>query len=145
MPVAALASGFGAGFSPFAPGTAGSLVGVALYALVHDWHWSLYIALTLFITTAGIPICGRAEKIFGEKDSRKIVIDEIAGQLIALFAVPFSIFEVTAAFLLFRLFDIFKPFPKIEELRGGFGVMMDDVAAGFIALFALHGFLFLFR
>lgn len=144
-PVVILATGFGSGYSPFASGTAGSVVGVAIYCLIHDWHWAAYLFFTTVVTLVGIPIATRAEKIFNQKDSGKIVIDEIAGQLIALFMVPFTPVAIGAGFLLFRIFDVWKPGPirALEKLGGGRGVMMDDVGAGLIALAVLQLALYL--
>ncbi len=142
--VVLLATGFGAGFSPVASGTAGSIVGVALFLLINGWSLPAYLAFTAFIFAVGVPISTRAETIFGEKDSGKIVIDEIAGQLLTLFAVPLSLFGVLGGFLLFRLFDIVKPFKKLEDMRGGIGVMIDDFAAGLFAMAVLQFLLFMF-
>jgi phosphatidylglycerophosphatase A len=142
-PVLALATGFGSGFSPVASGTAGSLVGVAIFVLVHHWSWQAYAAFTAAVFIVGIPVSTRAEAIFGEKDSGKIVIDEIAGQLVALFAVPFSLPAVAAGFLLFRFFDIAKPFFRpLEKAPGGAGIMLDDLMAGFFTLAVLQAFLY---
>lgn len=129
-----LATGFHSGYSPFAPGTMGSVVGVLIFCLIYNSPF--YIPITLAVTLAGIPIAGRAEQIFGNKDDKRIVIDEVAGQLIALYAVPFAVVPVALGFGLFRLFDIWKVWPirRLEKMGGGFGVMMDDVAAGFFAL-----------
>ena len=133
-----LATGFFSGYSPVAPGTAGSLVGIALFCLLHGSPY--YLAITVAIALLGIPISTRAEKILAEKDSQKIVIDEVAGQLIALYMAPFTVLHVAAGFALFRLFDIAKPGPvkRAEKLPGGFGVMMDDVLAGLFALAILQ-------
>lgn len=139
-----LATGFGSGYFPVASGTAGSAVGVAFFWLIHGLPWFVYLALTICVVVAGIPISTRAEKIFGEKDSGKIVIDEIAGQLIALFGAPFTFWPVVGGFLLFRLFDIWKPFRRVENLPGGLGVMLDDVLAGLCALAVLQTLLLIF-
>ena len=145
-PVLAAATGFGSGYSPIASGTAGSLVGVAIFYFIHDLSWPAYLAVTGAITAIGIPISTRAEKIFGQKDSGKIVIDEIAGQLIALFAVPFTLPAVAAGFFLFRFFDIIKPgFRRLEKLKGGLGIMIDDVMAGLLALGLLQLALYHYR
>lgn len=142
-PVLAVATGLGSGYSPIASGTAGSVVGVAIYLLIHHWPWQAYLAFTAAVVIVGIPVSTRAEKIFGEKDSGKIVIDEIAGQLIALFSVPFSIPAVAAGFFLFRFFDIAKPFIRpLEKIGGGAGIMLDDVAAGLMALAVIQAYLF---
>jgi phosphatidylglycerophosphatase A len=128
------ATAFYSGYSPKAPGTMGSLVGVLIFCLIHGSPY--YVAITLAITLVGIPIAGRAEKLIGEKDARQIVIDEVAGQLIALYLVPLALVPVALGFGLFRLFDIWKPWPvgRMEKLPGGYGVMTDDVAAGIFAL-----------
>ncbi len=135
-----LATGFYSGYSPVAPGTAGSAVGVGAYFLLRPFGWPAYTAVTLIITLLGIWISGRAETLFGQKDSKHIVIDEIAGQLIALFMAPATWWGVLAGFGLFRLFDIVKfwPISAFEKLKGGAGVMLDDVAAGLLALLALQ-------
>ena len=77
--------------------------------------------------------------MFGEKDSGKIVIDEICGVLTTMFLVPFTWPNLLAGFLLFRFFDIAKPVPGLERLPGGWGVMLDDIAAGIISCLILHG------
>ncbi len=138
-PLLALATGLGSGFSPVAPGTAGSFVGLGLFLLVSDFEILFYLLFTAAVTLAGIPISSHAEKFFGEKDSQKIVLDEIAGILITFIAVPAEPLFVIAGFLLFRFFDIWKPFKRLEKLQGGLGVMMDDVAAGIYACVVLHG------
>ena len=129
-----LATGLFSGYSPFAPGTAGSLVGVLMFCLAHDSPF--YLPITMAVFLAGVPVAGRAEALFGQKDDKRIVIDEVAGQLIALYASPFALAPVACGFLLFRLFDIWKVWPirRLEEMPGGMGVMMDDVAAGIFAL-----------
>ncbi|GMT42611.1 MAG: phosphatidylglycerophosphatase A [bacterium] len=143
--VVVLATGFGAGYSPVASGTAGSIVGVALFLLINGWSWPAYMAFTVIIFAVGVIVSTRAEAIFGEKDSGKIVIDEIAGQLVALFTVPLTVYTVCGGFLLFRLFDITKPFFRpLEKLKGGMGVMIDDLAAGLLALAVLKTLLLIF-
>ncbi len=134
------ATGFYSGYSSVAPGTAGSAVGVAAYFLLRPLGWPAYAAVTLAVTLAGIWISGRAETLFGQKDSKHIVIDEIAGQLIALFMAPPAWWAILAGFGLFRLFDITKfwPISTFEKLKGGAGVMLDDVAAGLLALAVLQ-------
>jgi len=128
------ATGFFSGYSPWAPGTAGSLVGVLVFCFIHDSPY--YLPITLAVILVGIPIAGRAERILGQKDAKQIVIDEVAGQLVALYLAPLALLPVACGFLLFRLFDIWKPGPvgRLEKLPGGYGVMMDDVGAGIFAL-----------
>jgi len=149
LPVVLLASGFGSGFSPFAPGTFGSLVGVAIFLFISGLDTLPYLAVIIAITIIGIPISSRAEAIFGKKDSGKIVIDEIAGQLITYFPILGMSFTgetvplilLLSGFLLFRFFDIVKPPPvkSFENLKGGAGVMLDDVVAGLYALISVYG------
>ncbi|MDR0989593.1 MAG: phosphatidylglycerophosphatase A [Prevotellaceae bacterium] len=132
-----IGSGFGSGFSPFAPGTAGALLATGLW-----WVLALFLseagllwttaALVLVFTVAGIWATDRLIPFWGDDPSR-VVVDEMVGVWIALLAVPAgSLMYGAAAFVLFRLFDIFKPLGirRMERLPGGVGVMMDDVLAG---------------
>jgi phosphatidylglycerophosphatase A len=137
----AIALGGGAGLSPFAPGTCGSVVGVAVYfAAAHLLTPTrieslvFLIVLNIVVFAVGVWASGRACEITGLKDPQKVVIDEVSGQLIALVPAALSpaLVPIIAAFALFRLFDIFKPYPirKLESLPGGLGVMADDALAG---------------
>ena len=130
-----IATGAYAGYIPFAPGTLGSLWGLFFYYLLLDLPPFLYILITLFLFFFGAKISARAEIIYGKKDDPKIVIDEIMGMMVALIFIPKSIELIIAAFLLFRIFDIFKlkPVRNLEKIKGGIGVMADDLLAGFIA------------
>lgn len=138
-----VATGLGAGLSRFAPGTIGALEGVAIYLatillrLGNVEHLVLLVALDVLVFALGVWASERLCRMLGVKDPSRAVVDEISGQLIALTPLAFahSWRGVVAGFALFRLFDIFKPFPirKLERLRGGYGVMMDDVLAGVYA------------
>jgi phosphatidylglycerophosphatase A len=146
--VTILATAAGAGYAPVAPGTFGSAVGVALYAplsVLNPLLFALTVTAMLFL---GIWAADEAERVFGVKDDGRIVIDEVVGQLIAL--APLLVFAEPAAtrslpllgagFLLFRLFDIWKPGPvgwAERRFAGGAGVMLDDVVAGALAGLAL--------
>jgi phosphatidylglycerophosphatase A len=123
----AIASGGGAGYSPVAPGTAGSLVAA--------------IALWFIPFSLGTWAAQRVETVTGHKDPGVIVIDEFAGMMLSVMFLPRTLGVFTSAFLLFRLFDIWKPFPARESqaLRGGFGVMVDDLIAGAYTLVLLMG------
>ena len=136
-PVCLLAFGFGAGLSPKAPGTLGTLVAIPLYGwIAAQTSLTAYLGVTLALFLAGIWICSRCERIIGVEDHSGIVWDEIVGFFITMIAVPFSIKTVIAGFLLFRLFDIWKPWPirlLDRRLHGGLGIMLDDVLAGFYA------------
>ena len=131
-----LASGFYAGYSPLAPGTAGSLVGVLAYLLLQNLSNAAYITIVILIALSGIYLSGKAEDIYQVKDSRYIVIDEIAGMLITFIFLPKGINFLFAGFVSFRIFDILKPFPIgliDRRLEGGWGIMLDDVLAGVYA------------
>jgi phosphatidylglycerophosphatase A len=130
-----VATGAGSGYAPIAPGTAGSVVGLLLYWLViglpRPGFW-VVIALTLAVGTWAAE---RAERIFERRDDGRITVDEVAGMLISLAALPVRPEVAVTAFFLFRIFDIVKPWPAraCERLRGGVGVMADDVVAGIYA------------
>jgi len=123
------ASGFGTGYSPFASGTVGTLVGVAIYYFL-PVKYVILVAVIIFIF--GVYISTAAEKIYKKKDSGKIVIDEIAGYLFSMAFLPKSMYFAVAGFFFFRLYDVWKPSPAREsqDLKGGWGVMTDDLIAG---------------
>ena len=134
----------GVGYLPLAPGTFGSLVGVGLFLLfARVLTGGPLVAVVLFLivafTVVGTWAATRTEQLSGRKDPGKVVVDEVAGQLIALF--PLTLFTrwstaaVIVSFILFRFFDIVKPYPanRLQELNGGAGVMFDDLVAGVYA------------
>ena len=128
-----LAAGLGAGYLPLVPGSWGSLLGLAVtWFLVPASLWSVLIWVVILLL--GAIVSGKAEKDFGQ-DARPIVIDEILGMGLALLLVPKRIVYYVIAFVLFRLFDIVKPFParQAERLPSGWGVMADDLVAGVYA------------
>ena len=136
---------FGAGFLPGGPGTWASLVTAALwYVAVRGTHLSSawLIVSTLIaagvVTLVGVPAASAVERESGKQDPGHVVIDEVAGQLTALIFTPVEVWHVLLAFALFRFFDILKPPPvrQLEQLHGGLGIMVDDVAAGIYALLA---------
>jgi len=141
----AIATGLGAGFVPIAPGTVGALEGVAIYLAINALDlgkWSSLVLLSILnviLFAIGVWASNRTCAMTGLKDPRLIVIDEVSGQLIALTPLALmpslSIKAVVIGFLLFRLFDIYKPYPirKLERLHGGLGVMADDALAGVYA------------
>jgi phosphatidylglycerophosphatase A len=133
----------GVGYLPLMPGTFGSLVGVGIFLLLP--RIGIAIAILAF-TAAGIWASSRTEELLGRKDPGKIVVDEVAGQLIALVPLAFvkwSMITVMVSFILFRFFDIVKPYPanKLQELKGGMGVMFDDLVAGAYAAIIVTGVL----
>ena len=136
-----IATAGGVGFVPKAPGTAGSLVGVLFYLFIEGLQAGAYYPhVIIFVLIAGIWASSRVEHLYGH-DSQRIVIDEVAGQMITFGWAGFhlSVPYIAVGFGLFRLFDIVKPFPvrRLEGLRGGFGVVADDVGAGLYAMLAL--------
>lgn len=127
-----IAQGAYSGRIPIAPGTAGTVVGVLLYLLVRDLSSLWYGAVCVGVTLLGTWAAGYADCILRAKDSPSIVIDEIAGFLVAMFLIPFAWGSVAAGFILFRFFDILKPWPlkRLQDVPGGPGVMLDDIGAG---------------
>jgi len=142
-----ISQGAYAGKIPVAPGTAGTVVGVLIYLSMKALAPLPYLVLCTLICLGGAWVAGRAEIMLGRKDSPSIVIDEIAGYLIAMFLVPTGWWFVAAGFLLFRFFDIMKPYPlkRFEKAPGGAGVMLDDIGAGIYTNLVLQSVVFLFR
>jgi phosphatidylglycerophosphatase A len=130
-----LASGFGSGLLPVAPGTFGTLAGVPICLLCLPLPWVLRLTIVLALTALSVYIAGRAEEIYQKKDDQRIVIDEIIGFQVAMLPVAITGLHLGVAFVLFRLFDILKPFPlnNLQRLPGGWGVVLDDVGAGIYA------------
>ena len=131
----------GTGFSPIASGTVGTLGAIPFYLALVRLSLPIYLLSTLAFTLFACWASGHAEEIFAEKDSGKIVIDEVAGYLVTMIAVPLSWQGVVAGFFLFRLFDIVKPQPARwfdRSLKNGYGVVLDDIAAGLYACAATH-------
>lgn len=133
-----LATAGGAGYSPVAPGTVGSALTVAILWLV-PFSPSGVIAFCVIVTLAGTWAAGRAERVLGSKDPGAIVIDEVAGMTLSVLAFPLTLPTLAVGFVLFRVFDIVKPFPAgvSQRARGGLGVMVDDLIAGLYSLAAL--------
>jgi len=132
------ATGAGSGYSPVAPGTVGSAVGLALWWMARDLPGPAYLALVAAVTAGGVWAAHRAEAIFGTRDDGRITIDEVAGMLLSLALVPTTASPLlvgVTGFVLFRIFDITKPPPALrgESLPGGLGVMADDVVAALYA------------
>jgi phosphatidylglycerophosphatase A len=141
QPSVLLATGFGAGLSPVAPGTVGSLVGVLFYMAMVGLPIPVYLSLVLALGVAGVWLCGQAGRRLGVTDHPGIVWDEIVGLLIAMTGTPPSWQGIVLGFAFFRLFDILKPWPvgSIDRrVDGGLGVMLDDVMAGLYALACLQ-------
>jgi len=130
-----LATGLGAGYSPVAPGTAGSLVGLALFWAVHHLSLPGQAAATAVLFAAGVSAAAHVARRVGVEDPGLVVADEIVGMWVSLLGLPLSPVTAAAAFVLFRVLDVFKPYPArdLERLPGGWGIMCDDVMAGVYA------------
>jgi phosphatidylglycerophosphatase A len=137
-----MAFGFGAGKIPAAPGTFGTLIGIPVYLLLQPLSLLMYAVAVLALFGLGIWLCHVTEKDLGVHDHPGIVWDEIVGYLITMFMAPNGWVWIVLGFALFRLFDIWKPFPirQIERrIQGGLGNMLDDALAGFYSLAVLQG------
>lgn len=140
-PIHFLAYGFGTGLMPFAPGTFGSLVGVALFWFMAPMAAGPYAALVVVMFVAGIYICGTTANDVGAVDPGFIVYDEVVGFLVAMYLMPADWRWIAAGFVIYRVFDIWKPFPihNVEHVLGlGSGIMADDVIAGIYTLIILQ-------
>jgi phosphatidylglycerophosphatase A len=126
-----VATGAFSGYAPIAPGSAGSLVGLALYLLLPDAPIHLWIAGLLFLFAVGVRVSTDAETAWG-KDPGCVVIDEIVGFGVTVALLPKSVPVTVAGFFVFRVLDVLKPPParRLEQLHNGWGVMLDDVVAG---------------
>jgi phosphatidylglycerophosphatase A len=146
-PIHFLAFGLGSGASPKAPGTAGTLAAVPLWYLLAQTPLAMYLLLVLLAFVIGIWLCGRTSRDLGVHDHGGIVWDEFVGYWITMIAVPVDWVWALAGFILFRLFDILKPWPigpVDKRVHGGLGIMLDDVLAGVMAAAVLHGLIWLF-
>ena len=145
-PLHFIALGFGTGLIPKAPGTAGTLAALPLFYGLMQLPQSGQFALTALFFLLGIPICQKAGKALGAADHGSIVWDEIVAMLLVLEFTPRNLWWWMAAFMLFRLFDIWKPFPIRyfdETLKGGFGVMFDDLLAAVYAILCVEALLWM--
>jgi phosphatidylglycerophosphatase A len=135
------ATWFGTGFAPVASGTVGTLGAIPLYLALAKLTLPLYLLSTVALTVFACWVADRAGVEFGEHDSGKIVIDEVAGYLVTMAGVPPSWQGVLVGFFMFRLFDVTKPQPARyfdRSVQNGYGVVLDDVCAGVYACIATH-------
>jgi len=140
-PIQFLALGFGSGLAPKAPGTFGTLAAIPLYLLLSQLAALPYAILVIIMTIAGFYICGKAAEDVGVHDHPAIVWDEFVGFFITMFMIPVSWQSILVGFILFRFFDIVKPWPISfvdKKVAGGFGIMIDDVLAGCFALIIMQ-------
>jgi len=141
-PVQLLAFGFGSGLSKKAPGTMGTLATIPLYYCLIQFCADFYLPVLLVVVISGVWICGKAAEEIGVHDHGGIVWDEVAGYLLTMYWVTFSWQNVLIGFVFFRLFDIAKPWPinwLDSKVKGGFGIMVDDLLAGLMAAACLYG------
>lgn len=135
-----LGTGFGLGYSPIAPGTAGSILAALVAFFVIKGNAPYLIIATVVVFTIGVTASSYIEKERETKDPSLVVIDEIVGMWISVFFIPYVWWDFLIAFALFRFFDVMKPFPanNLQKLHGGLGIMIDDVIAGVYALISTH-------
>ena len=141
-PVHLFAFGFGSGLSPYAPGTFGTLIAIPIVLFVMQFGLVAHLAFAIFASCFGVYVCGESARRLGVHDHPGIVWDEITGFAFTMLLVPVQIYWVLAGFALFRLLDIWKPWPIREadhSLRGGLGIMLDDILAGIFAAAILLG------
>ncbi|WMS86675.1 phosphatidylglycerophosphatase A family protein [Pleionea litopenaei] len=135
-PVYLMAFGFGSGLAPKAPGTFGTLVAVPLFWWLADFHWAVLVSCIIVMTAVGVFLCGETARALHKHDHPGIVWDEIVGYLIAMLPLAKDWRAVVIGFILFRFFDIVKPFPiglADRHVKGGLGIMLDDIIAGLMA------------
>jgi len=130
-----IATGLGSGYSPWAPGTAGSLVGLLLFVPLAHAPLAAQLAATALVFTVGVWAATATARRTGLKDPGLVVVDEIAGMWVTLLLMPFTLEVAVVAFFAFRVMDIVKPYPArdLEQLPEGWGIMADDVMAGVYA------------
>lgn len=141
-PVHFLALGGGSGLASFMPGTFGTLAALPFVAIagLYTPLW-MFVAITFLMSVVGVHLCGQTAKDMGVHDDSSIVWDEFAGMFVAMIAVPISWQSLLAGFVLFRIFDIAKPWPigRLDrKVHGGLGIMVDDILAGVYALILMH-------
>lgn len=131
-PIYFIAFGFGTGLMSIAPGTWGTLAAMPLYLLMINAHWSIYLLWTALAFALGVWVSDRVTEDLGVHDYKGIVWDEVVGYLLTMFLAPKGISWMLIGFILFRIFDIWKPQPirMIDQrVQGGLGIMLDDVLA----------------
>ncbi|MGA1842680.1 MAG: phosphatidylglycerophosphatase A [bacterium] len=135
-----MATGLGLGYLPICPGSFGSFGAIGVYFLLLKLTPPFHLGIIILVFLLGVLISKQAEVVWKKKDPKEVVIDEIVGYLITMGLLPFNLIKAPAGFLLFRMFDILKPFPirRIERIEGGWGIMLDDAIAGLYAALILR-------
>lgn len=127
-----IAFGFGSGLSPVAPGTFGTLIAIPFYIFMSSYAWSIYIIFTLIAFILGVLVSDYVTRDLGEHDYKGIVWDEFVGYFVTMFFAPYGLIWIVWGFILFRIFDIWKPQPirwVDQRVKGGLGIMLDDILA----------------
>ena len=140
-----IGSGFLSGYIPFAPGTFGSLVALGIYFIPYFQNFYIILGFSIFCFLIGIPLGNYFENLYG-KDPKQFTLDEFVGTWIAFMYLPDSIGLIIGTFIIWRVLDIFKPYPanKVESIKGGLGIMLDDVVSGMYSLIIIYIFKLLF-
>ena len=136
-----LSLGFGSGLSPKMPGTIGTIAGVLVYLGIAGLDWRIYLAVLILLFVLGVVVCGYTARVLGVHDHPAIVVDEIVGYLVTMFMVPPTPVFIVTGFLLFRVFDILKPWPigvVDKSVKGGLGIMLDDLIAALFSLLIIQ-------
>jgi len=141
-----IGSGFYTGYIPYASGTFGSLAGLLIYCIPGFERPVILITAIFIFTFYGIYLGGKFERAYG-KDPAECTIDEIVGMWISLILLPKTLIVSAVAFFIWRALDVFKPFParRLESLKGGLGIMIDDIVSGIYTLIIVHLILFIFQ
>ena len=140
-PVHIFSFGFGTGLSPIAPGTMGTLIAIPIYLVLASFSIFIYLSFIVILFIAGCWSSKQTAEALGVHDHPGIVVDEIVGYLITMLLVPVAWYWICLGFLLFRVFDIWKPWPISvvdRHLKGGLGIMLDDLLAALYSLLSLH-------
>ena len=147
-PIYFIAFGFGSGLMPLVPGTWGTLAAIPLYLLIAGMSWITYLTLTVVAFILGVLVCDKVSADLGLHDYSGIVWDEVVGYLLTMFLAPISVLWMVIGFVLFRIFDIWKPQPirwVDERIHGGLGIMLDDVLAAIPAWIIMQMLAWYFR
>lgn len=140
-PLHFVAFGFGTGAIPFAPGTFGTLMAIPFYLVLARFSLPFYLISVLIITLFSMWLCDQVSRDLKVHDHPGMCLDEFPGFLVTMIGAPHGIRWILCGFILFRLFDIFKPWPiryLDTHVKGGFGMVIDDVVAGFFSFIVLH-------
>lgn len=146
-PIAFFACGFGSGLSPIAPGTMGTLMAIPFYLLLSKLSFACYFSIVFLTALVGIWLCDVTARVFKVHDDKRIVWDEMVGYWLTMAFVPARWFWIVVGFILFRLFDIWKPWPIItidKRVKGGLGIMLDDIVAAVYAAIVMELLKYLF-